>query len=156
MSKKTIDASVLKEIKGNKFSKNEMIPKVNTLKLKSKNDSNLFLVRRACFRGFSEYFKNKFASSNYSWQRKRGNKKKKTPMMTLIKDFAQQEFGEIVTQFSEEQWLNFRKSLLTILFSHRYKKNDDFLKDLEFTQIRNVLYHYTTEARIEFLKNSHF
>ena len=47
-------------------------------KSKGKMDSNLFLVRRACFRGFSEYYKNLFANVNYSWQRKRCNKKKKT------------------------------------------------------------------------------
>jgi len=134
----------------------EDTPVKEVSKSKSKYDSNLFLVRRACFRGFSEYFKNKFSSSNYSWQRKRGNKKKKTPLLDLIRDFANTEFGGFVEQMSEEQWLDFRKSLLTILFSHRYKKSDDFLEGIDFTQIRNVLYHYTTESRNEFLKNPHF
>ena len=141
------------EVKVNEIKPVKTVPKP---KSKNKNDSNLFLVRRACFRGFSEYFKNEFAASNYSWQRKRGNKKKKTPLMTLIREFAEDEFGDYVKSLREEQWLEFRKSLLTILFSHRYKKQDDFLEGIDFTQVRNVLYHYTTEARNEFLKNPHF
>jgi hypothetical protein len=123
---------------------------------KNKNDSNLFLVRRACFRGFSEYFKNKFAALNYSWQRKRGNKKKKTPMMVLVQEFAEQEFGSLLTNLSNEKWIEFRHKLLTILFSHRYKKNDDFVEGIDFTNIRKVLYHYTTESRKEVLKDAHF
>jgi hypothetical protein len=123
---------------------------------KNKNDSNLFLVRRAWFRGFSEYFKNKFAASNYSWQRKRGNKKKKTPMMALVQQFAEQEFGSLITNLSNEKWIEFRHKLLTVLFSHRYKKNDDFVEGIDFTNIRNVLYHYTTESRKEVLKDAHF
>lgn len=125
-------------------------------KAKSKNDSNLFLVRRACFRGFSEYFKNKFSSTNYSWQRKRGNKKKKTPILTLIRQFAEEEFGSVVKEFTEEQWVKFRTELITVMFSHRYKKNDDFLQGINFSKVRNVLYHYTTESRSEFMKNSYF
>lgn len=127
--------------------------KTKSRKSKAKNDSNLFLVRRACFRGFSEYFKNKFAKANYSWQRKRGNKKKKTPIMTLVREFANEEFGSLVSRLSESQWESFSKTLLTVLFSHRYKKNDDFLQGIDFTQIRSVLYHYTTESRVELLKD---
>ena len=42
------------------------------------------------------------------------------------------------------------------MFSHRYKKNDDFLKHIDFSKIRSVLYHYTTEARNEFMKDPQF
>ena len=125
-------------------------------KSRGKNDSNLFLIRRACFRGFSKYFNNLFSRANYSWQRQRGNKKKKTPILVLVREFAENEFGDVVKRLNEEQWLRFRKSLLTVLFSHRYKKSDEFLKECDFTIIRNVLYHYTTEARNEFLKDAHF
>lgn len=77
-------------------------------------------------------------------------------MMTLIKDFAEQEFGSLVKGLTEAQWVKFRTTLFTVMFSHRYKKNDEFLKGIDFTRIRSVLYHYTTEARVEFLKNSQF
>ena len=76
--------------------------------------------------------------------------------MTLIRDFAENEFGDLVTKLTEPQWENFRTTLFTILFSHRYKKNDEFLREIDFTKVRSVLYHYTTEARNEFLKNSQF
>lgn len=117
---------------------------------------NNFLVRRACFRGISVYYKNKFSPINTSWQRKRVNKKKKTSMHVLIKEFASNEFGDIVQQLDEEQWTRFRDTLYSILFSHRFKKQDDFLEGVEFSTIRGVLYSYTTEARVELISNPFF
>ena len=117
---------------------------------------NNFLVRRACFRGISVYYKSKFSKINTSWQRKRVNKKKKTPMNVLIKEFATQEFGSIIDRLTEEQWVSFRNTLYSILFSHRYKKNDDFLEGVDFSLIRGVLYSYTTETRVELMSNPFF
>ncbi|CAI2366926.1 unnamed protein product [Moneuplotes crassus] len=154
--KQTLETDTCKESEDDKETSKQMPVVKPQKKSKSRNDSNLFLVRRACFRGFSEYFKNKFAATNYSWQRKRGNKKKKTPMTSLIKEFAEQEFGSIVKRLSDEEWIKFRTELITVMFSHRYKKNDDFLQGINFSKIRNVLYHYTTESRNEFMSNSYF
>lgn len=117
---------------------------------------NNFLVRRACFRGISEYYKSKFSKINTSWQRKRVNKKKKTPMHELIKEFATNEFGTIVDNLSDDQWVEFRNTLYSIVFSHRYKKHDDFLEGVDFTLIRGVLYSYTTEMRVELMSNPFF
>ena len=129
------------------------------LNKKAKNESdcpnsrNLFLIRRAWFRGFSEYFKNKFSVDNYSWQRKRGNKTKKVPIISLVRKFAESEFSELLNTFSDDQYAKFEKTLLVVLFSQRYKKNDEFLKDIDFSRIRNVLYRYTTEARHLLMKD---
>ena len=129
------------------------------MKKKSEEESfewNNFLIRRAWFRGLSVYFKNRFAKINVSWQRKRVNKKKKTPMHTLIREFALQEFGPIVERLNDSQWVSFRNTLYSILFSHRYKKSDDFLEGVDFQLIRGVLYSYTTESRIELMSNPFF
>lgn len=130
-------------------------------KLKKKSDDesfewNNFLIRRACFRGLSVYYKNKFAKTNVSWQRRRVNKKKKTPMHDLIKDFAIEEFGPIVERLSESKWVSFRNILYSILFSHRYKKTDDFLEGVDFKLVRGVLYSYTTDSRVELMSNPYF
>lgn len=118
---------------------------------------NNFLVRRACFRGISVYFKSKFSKINTSWQRKRVNKKKKVHMHVLIKEFAIQEFGKpLIDKLSEEQWVQFRDTLYSLLFSHRYKKSDDFLEGVNFDLIRGVLYSYTTETRVELMSNPFF
>mmetsp|Transcript_24684 Transcript_24684/g.28368 ORF Transcript_24684/g.28368 Transcript_24684/m.28368 type:complete len:122 (+) Transcript_24684:361-726(+) len=77
-------------------------------------------------------------------------------MYELIKEYATQEFGEVIDQLNEEEWIVFRTTLYTILFSHRYKKNDDFLEGINFSLIRGVLYSYTTEARVELLSNPYF
>lgn len=127
-------------------------------KAKSKDsfEWNNFLVRRACFRGLSEYFKKKFSKINISWQRKRVNKKKKTPMHDLIKVFATNEFGSMVDTLDQDQWRDFRNTLYSVLFSHRYKKTDDFLEGVDFSVIRGVLYSYTTELRVELMSNPFF
>lgn len=117
---------------------------------------NNFLVRRACFRGLSEFYKKKFSKINISWQRKRVNKKKKTPMHDLIKQFAKNEFGKMIDNLNEEQWRDFRNTLYSVLFSHRYKKTDDFLDGVDFSIIRGVLYSYTTELRVELMTNPFF
>lgn len=75
-------------------------------------------------------------------------------MMILVREFAEQEFGSFVTNLSDDKWIEFRHTLLTILFSHRYKKNDEFIDGIDFTHIRNVLYHYTTESRKEIMKDA--
>lgn len=125
-------------------------------KLTDSFEWNNFLVRRACFRGISVYYKNKFSKINTNWQRKRVNKKKKTPMHDLIKEFAQSEFGDVVDKLTDQQWLEFRNTLYGILFSHRYKKNDEFLEGVNFDQIRGVLYSYTTEMRVALVTNLFF
>jgi hypothetical protein len=125
-------------------------------KLTDSFEWNNFLVRRACFRGISVYYKNKFSKINTNWQRKRVNKKKKTPMHDLIKEFAQSEFGDIVDKITDQQWIEFRNTLYGILFSHRYKKDDEFLEGVNFDQIRGVLYSYTTEMRVALVSNPFF
>lgn len=118
---------------------------------------NNFLVRRACFRGVSVYYKNKFSKINTSWQRKRINKTKKIHMHVLIRAFAEHEFGTaLVSKLTDEQWITLRNTLYIILFSHRYKKNDDFLEGIDFTLVRGVLYSYTTEARVKLMSNPFF
>lgn len=77
-------------------------------------------------------------------------------MHTLIKEFAIDEFGSMVEQLSESNWTLFRNILYSILFSHRYKKSDDFLEGVDFKLIRGVLYSYTTESRIELMSNPFF
>jgi hypothetical protein len=77
-------------------------------------------------------------------------------MHILIKEFAKSEFGNIIDNITEEQWVEFRNTLYSILFSHRYKKDDEFLQGVNFDQIRGVLYSYTTEMRVTLLSNPFF
>ena len=77
-------------------------------------------------------------------------------MFDLIKEFASNEFGSVVDRLNNEEWEDFRKTLFSVLFSHRYKKADDFLQGVDFTLIRGVLYSYTTELRVELMSNPFF
>mmetsp|Transcript_24592 Transcript_24592/g.27258 ORF Transcript_24592/g.27258 Transcript_24592/m.27258 type:complete len:130 (-) Transcript_24592:34-423(-) len=77
-------------------------------------------------------------------------------MHDLIKQFGLEEFGSVVTKLSEEEWVQFRNTLYSVFFSHRYKKADDFLDGVDFSHIRGVLYSYTTELRVELMSNPFF
>ncbi len=77
-------------------------------------------------------------------------------MHDLIKQFATNEFGKMVDGLSEAQWKEFRDTLYSVLFSHRYKKTDEFLEGVNFSTIRGVLYSYTTELRVELMSNPFF
>ena len=162
-----LESSLCNEKNSNLKPQNTSISDISpVLELAKKNDAskpdsafdwNNFLVRRACFRGVHAFFKSKFSKINTSWQRKRVNKTKKIHMHLLVKDFAIQEFGQAyVNKLSEDEWVQFRSTLYSILFSHRYKKNDDFLEGINFELVRNVLYSYTTETRVELMSNPFF
>ena len=77
-------------------------------------------------------------------------------MHVLVKEFAIQEFGPIVEKMSEEKWNSFRTTLYSIIFSHRHKKDDEFLNGVDFTLIRDVLYSYSTESRVMLMSDPFF
>lgn len=63
-----------------------------------------------------------------------------------------QEFGDAVLSLSKSEFKELLKSLLGILYSHRYKKDDKFLEGVDFMIVRDVLYNYTTEGRNRFIE----
>ena len=77
-------------------------------------------------------------------------------MDDLIKEFALNEFANVTSKLTEEEWKDFKNTLYSVLFSHRYKKTDDFLEGVDFSVIRGVLYSYTTELRVELMSNPFF
>ena len=104
----------------------------------------------------SSYYRSKFSKLNTLWQRRKQNKKKVSPISSLLKQFYIEEFGEVVNQMSSEEYDSFSKAVMTILYSHRYKKDDSFTHGIDFSIIRDVLYRYTTEAKNRILSSSMF
>lgn len=43
--------------------------------------------------------------------------------------------------------------MMMVMYSNRYKKGDEFLKDIDFSLIRDILYSYSEEARDRFFEN---
>lgn len=70
-------------------------------------------------------------------------------MIPLVVDFLKQ-------LLKQEDVENFIVPTLTILHSHRYKKQEDFLEGINFTVIRNLVQSYSQEAREEFMANPYF
>ena len=43
------------------------------------------------------------------------------------------------------------EAVITVLMSHRYKKDDEFLRGFDFSIVRDCMYSYTVEARERFM-----
>jgi hypothetical protein len=56
---------------------------------------------------------------------------------------------------TEQEFQIFEAQILALMYSNRYKKADDFLKDIDFSLIRGVLYSYSENERIKALSNKH-
>jgi len=108
-----------------------------------------FWIRRDCFREFSSYFKNEFKPFNQIWQSGKWNKLKKTEMIPLVVEFLKQ----MLQQSNVDEFV---VPALTILHSHWYKKEEDFLEGIDFTVIRNLVQSYSQEAWEEFMANPYF
>jgi len=123
----------------------------STSKGPSDKELNTLSIRRSCFRALSSYFKTSFSKFNRSWQEKRRNKKKTKDMNQFIDTYITQEFGEEVTQMDPEFYTSLRNAVIAVLHSHRYKKKEEFTKNIDFSVIRDVLYSYTFETRQRFM-----
>jgi hypothetical protein len=93
----------------------------------------------------STYYRKRFSKLN-SYQKNLTNKKSITEFEGVAKTFMKLEFGNAVDVISKQEFKDLYKSLLGIIFSHRYKKNDKFLDGVDFGIVRDVLYNYTTEG----------
>jgi len=136
---------------------NSLEGKVESTSTKTKGTSekelNALSIRRSCFRALSSYFKNTFSKFNRAWQEKKRNKKKTKDMNELINIYIQQELGKETEDLSQESIQGLKDALIAILHSHRYKKEEEFTKDIDFSVIRDVLYSYTLDARDRFIKD---
>ena len=74
-------------------------------------------------------------------------------MNQLINTYIAQEFGELLGGLDEEFIRELRHAIVAILHSHRYKKEEEFTKEIDFSVIRDVLYSYTLDARERFVKD---
>lgn len=106
----------------------------------------------------STYYKTKFSKlqSRKSVTVKGRGKLSNAGTLSLLKSFAEEEFGEVVASLPEEDRTEFYKALITVLHSHRYSKRDQLFDGLDYTIIRDVLYNYTTGSRHRFLALPYF
>lgn len=111
------------------------------------------MLHRTVFRGMSKYFKNKFSKKSKYWQRKKGKKQKVAPMRDLVSEFVAEEFEYLNTENSQISLGDLIDPLIVILHSHRYKKQEEFTKNTDFSIIRDLLYCYSSDALSRFMKN---
>ena len=125
----------------------------STTKGSSEKEINALSIRRSWFRSLSSYYKNTFSKFNRAWQEKRRNKKKTKDMNELIDTYLVQEFGEPLRNCKQEFIISLREAMIAILHSHRYKKEEEFTKNIDFSIIRDVLYSYTLVSRDRFVND---
>lgn len=137
----------------NPEAKNEEIKVKNDVTIKA--DWNYFSLRRTCFRGMSAFYKEKF--SNFC--KSKGTKSllvKQASMEELVDSFIKSEFLNSNAQMNIIDTPEFLDSMITVLHSHRHKKNEDYIKTRDFTKIRQVLYSFSTAAKKTFLANKNY
>lgn len=121
----------------------------------SSTDWNYFSLRRTCFRGMSAYYKELFEPMHKEWNRSRF-RNSKLSMSQLVAKFISTIISKSNHNFELCKSDKFVDSMITVLHSHRHKKNDDFIKSRDFTKIRKVLYSFSTSAKKEFLSDKYY
>jgi hypothetical protein len=107
-----------------------------------------FLLRRNIYRNFSTYFKDLFAKYNKKYLNLKCSKEQKTAKMEdYIDQFIDEYFDDCFEMLSDDIKSEAKNAVKQVLFSHRYQKGDDFTQGIDFTDIRNVMYQYSYEAR---------
>lgn len=109
-----------------------VIAQLPEMPMNSERSWDNFRVRRDCFRAFSAYYKDQFKPFNKVWQSGKRNKLKKTDMVPLVMEFLRNEF-------ENQEIDSLVIPMMTILHSHRYKKQEEFLDGLDFTIIRGLV-----------------
>lgn len=99
----------------------------------------------------STYYRKRFTKLN-NFMKNLESKKSIAEFETVAKGFMKHEFGDAIATLSKNEFKDLLKSLLGIIYSHRYKKSDKFLVDVDFKIVRDVLYNYTTEGRNRFIE----
>lgn len=118
-------------------------------------DWNYFSLRRACFRGMSAYYKDKFNAFRKEKLRTKtaGNAE---DMDLLVSQFITEEFLNCASDATALNSSEFLDCIVTVLHSHRHKKNEAYIKSRNFTKIRQVLYSFSTAAKKSFLSDTHY
>lgn len=124
----------------------------NQKKKKGKNKSNSFSLGRTCFRGMSNYYKDKFEPILKQWE-KDIDQKTTISMDELVTQFVRSEFEFDEEFYDSLQFWEFLDCMITVLHSQNHKKNESYIKKRDFKKIRNLLYWYSSNARKAFIEN---
>lgn len=109
----------------------------------------------------NEFFKEKFKHFYNNQMKKQGTPSANTSKAEidgLLEKFIVQTFSQSIFQlgpnFGEDEKMQIINSMLMIVFSHRYCKDDVFIKEaisstntyMDFSIIRDVMYKYSKKA----------
>jgi len=124
-------------------------------KKRCKSKSNSFALGRTCFRGMSNYYKNKFETVLKSWEKDTDTNDKGT-MESLVIQFIKSEFEFNDDFYNSPKFAQFLDCMFTILHSQNYKKTDAYITKRDFKIIRNLLYCYSSHAKRAFIENKDY
>ena len=65
------------------------------------------------------------------------------------------EFDDLMADMTSDQRFQLEKALITVLYSNRYKKQDNFVTEMgiDFTLVRGVLYKYNEDSKSQLLQD---
>ena len=125
---------------------------------KSKNNFsewNYFSLRRACFRGMSAFYKDKFEIIYKSWTKSKTLSRKHS-MNSLIENYINDHFTSTIWSSKIIKSEQFIEALTAILHSHRHKKGKEYIQGCDFSKVRKVLYSFSTSAKKIFLADKNY
>ena len=101
----------------------------------------------------SAYFKDRFDPFYKTWMRHKHSNNREA-MDELVSRFIQNENISSYTSNNITNTSKFLDSMVTVLHSHRHKKNERYIKSRDFSKIRQVLYSFSTNAKRAFLTDN--
>ena len=119
---------------------------------KRKTKTNAFALGRTWFRGMSNYFKDKFEPTLKQWEKDSANPDR-LPMDQVILNFITSEFETMDALVNTSEFLD---SMVTILHSQNYKKDESFIRSRDFKRIRALLYCYSSNAKKNFVADKNY
>lgn len=77
-------------------------------------------------------------------------------MEELVLSFIKKELYLSTNSKVDVESVKYVDSMITVLHSHRHKKNDVYIKSRDFSKIRKVLYSFSTTAKKIFLSDKYY
>lgn len=113
-----------------------------------------FYFKRTSFRTMTLFFKTAYKPVFDKWKTQ-----KKCPYVAQsLVDFVQRQFPGLLDTLSEKAKFEFVELLKLLVFSHRHKKNDEYLSDplIDFELVRDPMYKYSHQAQEKFFNFATF
>jgi hypothetical protein len=96
----------------------------------------------------AEFFKTLFNPYHKAWL----DQKKKSPMQSLLSDFAHTHFESLLPNMNKPMSQDFMTWLMAVVHSHRHNKKEEakLMGHIDFDLVRDTMYKYSKRVQEKF------